>query len=155
MPVQKAQNQHNTLVFQNTRMNRVPGEPLFLTDLNSGGVDPNKDFVLNPKAWADPGQGQWGTSPAYSDDYRYQRRPEEQLSVGRGFRFGNRARLELRAEIFNPFNRTFMNNPDATNPLQTQRVDAQGKPIAGFGRIDTGSVFGPQRSGQIVTRLSW
>ena len=155
IPVPTAQNQHNTLVFQNTRMNRVPGEPLFVKDLNSGEVDPNKEFTLNPKAWVDPAQGEWGTSAAYYDDFRYQRRPEEQLSFGRNFRLGARARFELRAELFNPFNRTFMNNPDATNPLQTQRVDAQGKPIAGFGRIDTGSVFGPQRSGQIVTRLSW
>ena len=136
-------------------MNRVPGVPLFLKDLNSGDVDPNKDFALNPAAWVDPAQGEWGTSPAYYDDFRYQRRPEEQLSFGRNFRLGARARFELRAELFNPFNRTFMNNPDASNPLQTQRVDAQGKPIAGFGRIDTGSVFGPQRSGQIVTRVSW
>jgi len=155
IPVPAAQNQHTSLVFQNTRMNRVTGEPLFLKDLNGDDVDPNTDFVLNPKAWVDPGQGQWGTTPAFYDDYRYQRRPEEQLSVGRSFRIKTRARFDIRAEIFNPFNRTFMNNPDAGNPLQTQRVDAQGRPIAGFGRIDTGSVFGPPRSGQIVTRLSW
>jgi hypothetical protein len=136
-------------------MNRVAGEPLFLKDLNSGDVDPNKDFVLNPKAWADPAQGEWGTSPAFYDDFRFQRRPEEQLSFGRSFHFGARTRFDLRAELFNPFNRTLMNNPDAQNPLQTPRVDAQGKPIAGFGRIDTGSVFGPQRSGQVVTRISW
>jgi hypothetical protein len=48
-----------------------------------------------------------------------------------------------------------LNNPDAGNPLQTQQRNAQGVPTAGFGRINTGSVFGPQRSGQIVTRLSW
>jgi Carboxypeptidase regulatory-like domain len=155
IPVPMAQNQHNTLVFQNTRMNRVPGVPLFLKDLNGGDVDPNKDFVLNPAAWADPAQGEWGTSPAYYDDFRYQRRPEEQLSFGRNFRLTSRTRFDLRMELFNPFNRTYMNNPDASNPLQTQRVDGQGRPIAGFGRIDTGSVFGPQRSGQIVMRFSW
>lgn len=155
IPVPMAQNQHSTLVFQDTRMNRVQGEPLFLKDLNSGDVDPNKDFVLNPKAWVDPAQGEWGTSPAFYDDFRYQRRPEEQLSFGRNFHISSKTRFEIRAELFNPFNRTFMNNPDTTNPLQTQRVDAQGKPIAGFGRIDTGSVFGPQRSGQIVSRISW
>jgi hypothetical protein len=155
IPVPAAQNQHASLVFQNTRMNRVPGEPLFLKDLNGSEIDPNRDFVLNPKAWVDPAQGEWGTSPAFYDDYRFQRRPEEQLSFGRSFRLGARTRFDLRAELFNPFNRTFMNNPDAQNPLTTPRVDAQGKPIAGFGRIDTGSVFGPQRSGQIVTRISW
>jgi hypothetical protein len=32
---------------------------------------------------------------------------------------------------------------------------AQGVPTSGFGRINTGTVYGPSRSGQIVTRLSW
>jgi hypothetical protein len=155
IPVPAAQNQHTSLVFQNTRMNRVPGEPLFLKDLDSGAVDPNKDFVLNPAAWANPGQGEWGTSPAFYDDYRYQRRPEEQLGIGRSFQISDVGRFDVRMELFNPFNRTFMNNPDAGNPLQTQRVDAQGTPISGFGRINTGSVFGPARSGQIVMRFSW
>jgi hypothetical protein len=155
IPVPAAQNQHSSFVFQNTRMNRVAGEPLFLKDVNSGDVDPNKDFVLNPAAWANPGQGEWGTSPAFYDDYRYQRRPEEQLGIGRSFGIADRARLDVRMELFNPFNRTFMNNPDAGNPLETQRVDAQGRPISGFGRINTGSVFGPARSGQIVTRFTW
>ena len=41
-------------------MNRVDGEPLFLKDLNSGDVDPNAEFVLNPAAWADPAPGEFG-----------------------------------------------------------------------------------------------
>jgi hypothetical protein len=48
-----------------------------------------------------------------------------------------------------------MNDPDASNPLTTQTRNAQGVPTAGFGRINTGSTFGPQRSGQIVARVSW
>jgi hypothetical protein len=154
IPVPQAQNQLSALLFQNTRMNRVEGEPLFLKDLNSGDVDPNGDFVLNPKAWSNPAAGAFGTSLAYYDDFRYQRRPDEQLSVGRSFRMG-RTRLDVRAEFFNAFNRTQLNNPDAGNPLQTQRRNAQGVPIAGFGRINTGSVYGPPRSGQLVTRISW
>jgi hypothetical protein len=155
IPVPASQNQINSLVFQTTTMNRVQGEPLFVKNLNGGDYDPNADFVLNPAAWANPGPGQFGTSPAYYDDFRMQRRPDEQLSVGRSFRIHNRARFEVRGEFFNAFNRIQLNNPDAGNPLQTQQRNAQGVPTAGFGRINTGSVFGPQRSGQIVTRLSW
>jgi hypothetical protein len=154
IPVPAAQSQMASLLFRNTRMNRVEGQPLFLKNLNEK-YDPNKDFVLNPAAWSNPGAGEWGTSPAYYSDYRYQRRPEEQLSIGRIFRLGDSLRLDVRAEFFNPFNRSYPNNPDAANPLQTQRVNANGVPIAGFGRIDTGSVYGPPRSGQIVARLSW
>ncbi len=155
IPVPASQNQIAALVFQTTTMNRVEGQPLFTKDLNGDDYDPNRDFVLNPAGWSNPGPGQFGTSPAYYDDYRYQRRPDEQLSIGRSFRIKNRSRFEVRAEFFNAFNRTQLNNPDAANPLQTQQTNAQGVPTSGFGRINTGSVFGPPRSGQIVMRFSW
>jgi hypothetical protein len=145
----------NTLTFQTTRMNRVPGQPLYLKNLN-GSIDPNNDFVLNPNAWVNPAPGEYATAPAYYDDFRYQRRPDEQFSIGREFPLGaGRRVLTVRAEFFNALNRTQMNDPSATNPMQTQTRNAQGVPTAGFGRIDTGSTFGPQRSGQIVARVSW
>lgn len=155
IPVPASQNQLAALLFQTTRMNRVSGEPLFLKDLNSSDYDANADFVLNPAAWSNPAAGQFATSLPYYDDFRYQRRPDEQLSVGRSFRFRDRARFEVRAEFFNALNRLQLNNPDALNPLQTPQRNAQGVPTAGFGRINTGTVYGPPRSGQIVTRLSW
>ena len=50
-------------VPQNTRMNRVSGQPLFLvSDLNCKCFDPGRTFVLNPQAWSDPADGQWGFS---------------------------------------------------------------------------------------------
>ncbi len=166
IPVPASQNQLNALLFQNTRMNRVEGEPLYVVnrgqgdplaidDLNSDDIEPSSDFVLNPRAWANPPAGQFGSSLPYYDDFRYQRRPDEQLSIGRSFNLKNRARLEIRGEFFNAFNRIQLNNPDAANPLQTQQRNAQGVTTAGFGRINTGTVFGPPRSGQIVSRLSW
>jgi hypothetical protein len=155
IPVPASQNQLAALLFQNTRMNRVEGQSLFLTDLDGSDFDPNADFVLNPAAWSNPAQGQFATSVPYYDDFRYQRRPDEQLSFGRSFRLKNRSRFEVRAEFFNALNRIQLNNPDATNPLQTQQRNAQGVPTSGFGRINTGTVFGPPRSGQIVMRLSW
>ena len=155
IPVPASQNQINALLFENTRMNRVEGESLYLADLDGDDYDPNRDFVLNPAAWANPAPGQLGTALPYYDDFRYQRRPDEQLSFGRSFAIKGRTRLEMRAEFFNAFNRTQLNNPDAVNPLQTQTRNAQGVPTAGYGRINTGTVYGPPRSGQLVTRFSW
>jgi Carboxypeptidase regulatory-like domain/TonB dependent receptor-like, beta-barrel len=153
IPVPRSTATLNSLVFQNTRFNRVPGVPLYLKDLN-GGFDPNADFVLNPAAWANPAAGEYSTAAAFYDDFRYQRRPDEQFSFGRVFRLSGGRELSLRAEFFNAFNRIQMNNPDAANPLQTQNK-TNGVPISGFGRINTGTTFGPPRSGQLVGRISW
>jgi len=155
IPVPASQNQLGTLLFQNTRMNRVSGQPLYLKDLNCGCIDANKEFALNRAAWSDPAPGQWGFSAPYYNDFRYARRPDEQLSIGRIFRIRERINFQIRAEFFNAFNRTYLTDPNATNPLQTQNVNAQGVPVSGFGRIDTGSVFNPPRNGQIVARLQF
>lgn len=155
IPVPLATAGIDALLFQTTRVNRVDEEPLFLHDLDGNDFDPNKDFVLNPKAWTNPAAGQFGTSPAYYDDFRYQRRPDEQFSLGRMFSLSDRVKLHVRGEFFNVFNRIALNNPNAVNPLQTQQVNAAGVPISGFGRIDTGSIYGPPRSGQIVSRVTW
>ena len=63
---------------------RLPGRPLFLKSLNGRCVDPSKDLVLNPAAWVNPADGQFGGQPYYND-YRYQRRPSESMSLGRVF----------------------------------------------------------------------
>lgn len=149
-----AQNNLNTHILQSTRMNRVPGEPLFLKDLNCHCIDPNKELVLNPKAWSDPAPGEWGHSAAFYDDFRFQRRPSEQLGIGRIFRIRELASFEIRGEWFNALNRTQMPNPSAGNPLQTPAYNAQGVPTAGFGRIDATTATG-QRNGQFVARLRW
>jgi len=151
-----ANNALSSLLQRGTFANRVPGQPLFLKDLNSHSTDPNKEFVLNPKAWSDPAQGDWGYSAVYYSDYRTQRRPSEQLSLGRLFRISERMQVSIRAEFFNVFNRTYMVDPDSGNAQATQVVDANGKVISGFGRINTGASttqdFMP-RSGQIVARF--
>ena len=101
--------------MRGTFANRVAGQPLFLKDLNSHCIDPNKEFVLNPKAWSDPAQGDWGYSAVYYSDYRTQRRPDEQLSLGRVFRISEKMQASIRAEFFNVFNRTYMVDPDSGN----------------------------------------
>jgi hypothetical protein len=138
-----------------TFANRVPGEPLFSADLNGKSVDPNATFFLNPDAWVDPPAGQYGTSAAYYDDYRYQRRPSESMSLGRIFRIGERANLNIRIEFTNVFNRTQKSNPSSSNAGATQRVDPNGKPLSGFGYINTARLGGSPRTGQLVARIQF
>jgi hypothetical protein len=64
---------------------RLPGRRNFRWEPK---IDPTKDLVLNPAAWTNPADGQFGTGAPYYNDYRYQRRPSESMSIGRVFRFG-------------------------------------------------------------------
>ena len=109
--------------------------------------------MLNPKAWSDPGPGQWGTSAAYYNDYRYQRRSDEQISLGRSFRIKEGMTFTLRGMFYNMFNRTYPADPDSSNARATQ-VTRDGQVVSGFGRINTGSsyVVG-QRTGRMEARF--
>jgi hypothetical protein len=155
IPVPAASNVLSAYTFQSTFENRVPGQSLFLQDLNCHCIDPNKQFVLNPAAWANPANGVYGTSAPFYNDYRYQRRPDEELSLARTFHIREHISLMVRGEFFNPFNRTQMNNPVVTNPQATQTLSNTGVPVSGFGMISTGSVFNFPRHGQIVGRIQW
>ena len=151
-----ATNNLNTILFNGgTFANRVSGAPLFTADLNCHCVNPNKQFVLNPAAWTEPGPGQFGSAAAYYNDYRYQRRPMEQMSFGRTFQLRESMTLQFRVEAYNVFNRTEMNNPTSTNAGATQSVSPLGVPTAGFGWINTGSVFSSSRQGQLVARFQF
>ena len=138
-----------------TFMDRVPGVPLFTENLNCHCFNPNTTFVLNPAAWTNPAPGQWGTAAAYYDDYRYQRRPVENMSLGREFRIREKTSLQIRAEFTNIFNRTEINNPTSTNALATQTRNAAGQTTAGFGYINNGTVFSAPRQGQLVARFQF
>jgi len=138
-----------------TFMNRVPGQPLFLQDLNCHCFDPNKTFVLNPAAWSNPPAGQWGTAAGYYSDYRYQRRPLESMSLGREFRIRERFTLQIRAEFTNVFNRTEPVNPVSNNALATQTRNGAGQTTAGFGYINVATVSGAPRQGTLVARFSF
>jgi hypothetical protein len=145
-----------TYLYQNTLFNRVPGVPLFTQDLNCHCFDPSTTFVLNPAAWSNPGPGQWGTAAAYYSDYRYQRRPVENLSLGRVFRIKERANLQIRAEFTNIFNRTEASNPAPTaTPLTTPARNSAGQTTAGFGYINVGTTFSPPRQGQLIVRFQF
>ena len=142
LPVPAATTNLSSLVFQTTRVDRVPGVPLFTQDLNCHCFDPSKTFVLNPAAWVNPPNGQFGTANAHYSDYREQRRPVENMSIGRNIRIKERANLLLRAEFTNIFNRTGLNVPTNTNAFATQTRSAAGKTTGGFGWINTAFIGG-------------
>jgi len=149
----------------NTFANRVPGQPLFADqngnpiDIN-GNFEPDTTFVLNPKAWAQPGLGQFSTSTAYYNDYRGRRHPTENMSIARNFRFGRDSQynLQLRAEFNNIFNRLYVPDPTSTTAGTTQTYQADGKRTSGgFGYVNMkdASVATNVRTGQIVARFSF
>ncbi len=167
IPVPTSSNTQSNWYGQNTLENRVPGQPLFLQDPNCHCVNPTTQFILNPAAWANPAPGQWGTSAPYYSDYRYERRPNESVNFGRTFRVHERMSLQIRAEFFNVFNRTYLNNPTTTGPQGTRSCTngtiaagtnscvAGGTSPSGFGAISYTSLSQQPRNGQLVARFSF
>jgi hypothetical protein len=156
----------NNITFQAAnRQVRVPGQPLYLQELNCHCFDPNTSVALNPAAWTNPAPGQYGGAYYYSD-FRGQRRPVENLAIGRQFRIRERISLSLRAEFQNILNRTYLNNPSIVSP-QTAPVckltngsnGACSQPglqlVSGFGSIDTSTVPYQPRSGQLVAQFQF
>jgi len=138
-----------------TYRDRNPGVPLYLKSLNCHCIDPNQQLTLNPAAWTDVAAGQFGTAAPYYSDYRFERRPGEQMSFGRTFRLGESKFLSLRAEFFNVFNRTYLPNPSTSNPSAATTY-ANGILTGGFGYINPyGSLFFQPRNGQLVGRIQW
>jgi hypothetical protein len=174
----------NSYLFQGQSFaNRVEGQPLFNTnwvdnngvahtdpiDVNCHCYDPNKTFLLNPKAWVDPAPGQFGASAAYYSDYRTQRRPRENMNLGRSFKVRERMEFNIRIEFTNVFNRAYWGDPsgssltNATLPQLTFPSGVtRGNTSSGFGRVlTTGATqFGnaanlSPRQGVIVGRFSF
>jgi hypothetical protein len=147
-------------------LNRKPGVPLFLQDLNCHCFDPTKTLVLNPAAWEPSASGTYGTSPAFYNDFRSQRHPTENFNIGRSFRIRESMSFSVRAEFVNIFNRTVLPAPSSTTPLTAPTCFASGTSGAptttcpagatyasGFGFENTiGQALGV-RTGQIVARF--
>jgi hypothetical protein len=170
LPVPQAQTSLNSYLFQGTSFaNRVPGQSLFTVDPNCHCYDPNKTFLLNPKAWADPDPGQFGSSPGYYSDFRSQRRPQENMNFGRTFKIRERMSFNLRAEFTNIFNRSYWTNPSGTNAHLDCTVATtagcylpNGNTNTGFGKLTTTGVtaFGTTnnllpRQGVLVGRFTF
>jgi hypothetical protein len=140
-----------------TPMVRVPGVPLYLTDINCGCIDPNNinQRILNPAAWQDVAAGTISPGSGYYNDYRGPHQVNENMNLGRMFRIHERVTLNVRAEFFNVFNRVTLGNPSSGNPTQTTTVNNATGAISGFGYYSIGSTsnFGGQRNGQLVARI--
>ena len=140
--------------------NRVPGQKLFLHNLNSHSGNPYTTFFLNPAAWANPTPGTYSTSKPYFNDYRGSRQPAEQLGVGKVFDFKEGVRFSLRADFFNVFNRWVYPNLNNTgNFAQAPQYDTNGTIANGFGYLGNsisgaGGNFAP-RSGEFVARIQF
>jgi len=162
-----AVNSLNTSFFLPTAsyLNRVPGVPLYLQDLNCHCYDPTTNLVLNPAAWVASAPGTLGTSPAYYSDFRYQRHPTENFNFGRTFRIRESMSLSVRAEFVNIFNRTVLPNPSATTPLSAPTCFKSGVSgptgacspgaafASGYGFDQTAAIVGGVRTGQLVARF--
>lgn len=148
---------------QGTRQFRVAGQPLFLKDPNCGCIDPTQETILNPAAWTDQPTGVFGTATAYYNDFRGQRRPAESMSLGKTFPIHDRARISIRAEFFNIFNRLeSFPNPSTSNPA-TPPTRSNGLLTGGFGFINytqitsnsQNNAYPSPRTGQVVLRFEF
>ncbi len=124
---------------------RVPGQPLYVKNLNCGCINPYSDVVLNPAAWAVPANGTFGPATGtYYTDFRSARRPQENMGLGRTFQFKeNRMSLQFRAEFVNIFNRTQIGNPSTTAPATLPSHNSANQLSGGFGTINL-TLSGPQ-----------
>lgn len=152
---------------------RVPGQPLFLKNLNCGCINPYTDQVLNPAAWVNPAAGTFGPGPTtlYYTDFRQARRPLENFNVGRNFRIREKYVFSVRAEFVNIFNRTQIGNPSTTNPAGALTHNGAGLLTGGFGVINetvangavpsitsngvVGQLYQQPRQGTLVARFQF
>jgi hypothetical protein len=152
---------------------RVPGQPLFLKDLNCGCINPYTDQVLNPNAWVNPPAGTFGPGPTtlYYTDFRQARRPLENFNIGRNFRIREKYVFSVRAEFVNIFNRTQIGNPSTTNPAGALTHNGAGQLTGGFGVINetvangavpsitsngvVGQLYQQPRQGTLVARFQF
>ena len=162
VPLNTNNNNASTLLRGASWSTRVPGQPLFLQDLNCHCFDPSTTQVLNPLAWTDTPSGTFSPSAAYYNDFRYGRRPSELASFGRTFRLKERVAFQIRAEFNNVFNRsllqgttpgTFINPSTSRNAALNKAPD--GRYVSGFGTINTTGTISGERQGTIVARLTF
>ncbi len=163
----------NTNPIGGSEQYRVPGQPLYLKDLNCGCINPYTDIVLNKDAWANPVNGAFGPATGtFYGDFRAARRPSENFNVGRTFRITERVSFNIRAEFVNVFNRLQIGNPGTTAPATAPAKNAQGQYSGGFGAINltvsgpntaptgtsnnvVGQLFSQPRSGTLIGRISF
>jgi hypothetical protein len=133
----------------------------FSVDPNQVGktIDPTRAVVSDKSIWTDAAVGQYATTAAYYNRYRWQRQPSENFNFGRNFRMGRDGKMNLnvRAEFQNIFNRHFYGQPAVTNPNTLAANNNPGGALsAGFGFVNTLNGAGSRpRTGLMVARFTF
>ncbi|MGH9665065.1 MAG: TonB-dependent receptor domain-containing protein, partial [Bryobacteraceae bacterium] len=99
----------NSLAFTGGLRPNLTGEPL-RADTGSGGFDPNRDYYLNPAAFANPAPLTFGNAPAYLNV----RQPfliNESFGIFKQIRIVERVTTQFRVEMTNPLNRVVFGAP--------------------------------------------
>jgi hypothetical protein len=145
-----------------------PGD-IFLKDPNCHCFDATQELLYNPAAFQDAPAGQYASTAAYYNNYRWQRQPSENMNFGRNFKMGKEGKmnLQIRAEFQNIFNRHFYGTPSgggsipATSPTSVStRTNPNSTLSGGFGYVNiingscTGCTGGP-RTGLMVARFTF
>lgn len=129
----------NSIAFTGGLRPNLTGQPIRATT-GPGGFDPNRDYYLNPGAFAQPGPLTFGTAPAYLGV----RQPfliNETFGVFKQIRMWERVTDQFRLEMTNPLNRVVFGAP--TTDFSS----------ASFGKI--GSQYNSPRLIQFGMKLIW
>jgi hypothetical protein len=129
-------------------------------DINCHCFDPTKTIVLNPLAWENIPNGQWGNQQTPFRDFQGPRLPDENANFNRNFLLKEGINFNVRVEFTNIFNRTRMPTPTsltafATNPTKFSSGAFRGLYSSGFGVINPTTGTADQRSGSFVARLTF
>ena len=129
-------------------------------DINCHCFDPTKNQVLNPLAWENIPNGQWGADQSAMRFYRGTRLPDESVNFSRNFRIKERVTLNVRAEFYNIFNRMRLPNPStagnfATPPTRFTTGASTGLYSGGFGTYSVLNGLTGQRTGTVVARVTF
>lgn len=136
-------------------------------DINCHCFDPTKNVVLNPAAWENIPDGQWGAQQSTLRFYRGIRLPNESANFSRNFRLDKEGRVNLnvRVEFQNIFNRMLLTaGPGSAlvtagnfaNPATKFTTGANtGLYSGGFGTFNVLGGLTGQRAGSFVARISF
>lgn len=120
-------------------------------------IDPTRALVADRSLWVDAPVGQYATTAAYYNRYRWQRQPSENFNFGRNFRIREGKNLNIRAEFQNIFNRHFYGQPQNANPNTLAANNNPGGALsAGYGFVNTLNGAGSRpRTGLLVARFTF
>ncbi len=129
-------------------------------DVNCKCYDPTKTVVLNPAAWENIPNGQWGADQSSIRNFRGIRTPLENANFSRNFRIREKVSLNLRVEFTNIFNRTQLPLPSTTGNFATPATKFPSGPntglySGGFGTLNVLSGTVTPRAGTYVARLTF